>query len=311
MKKLLAVLSVAALLTPAFAFAAAGDVSMTTNAKFDVGGVELDVYASSATIQSAVVSDAPDLTLTLAPGSSITIMSPGKNVISESGGSSYVTINECDNNSSQIGFSYPSGSGSAAPIVISVSSTNLCAGGNGGGGGGGSSSSSSGGGGGGGGSVSTTVTVTTPVTTTTPTTTTAPTVVSPAPATPSSGLSSSQVQSILDVLASFSVDASTMASVKAALEGTSTGSVTSAAVHAFKLDLTVGSLGSEVKTLQQFLNAHGYTIATTGAGSVGNETTKFGPATKAALIKFQKANNITPASGYFGAKTRAVLNSGN
>jgi len=110
------------------------------------------------------------------------------------------------------------------------------------------------------------------------------------------------------VLTSFDVDAATMASVKAALEGTSTGSVTSAAVRAFKADLTVGSLGSEVKALQQFLNSHGYTVALTGAGSVGNETTRFGAATRAALIKYQKAKGITPAAGYFGAKTRAAIN---
>jgi len=124
-----------------------------------------------------------------------------------------------------------------------------------------------------------------------------------------SGLSASQIQSILDVLASFDADAATIANVKASLEGTATtGSVTSAAVHVFKADLTAGSLGSEVKALQQFLNAHGYTVSTSGAGSVGNETTKFGPATKAALIKYQKAKGITPAVGYFGAKTRAAIN---
>jgi peptidoglycan hydrolase-like protein with peptidoglycan-binding domain len=62
-----------------------------------------------------------------------------------------------------------------------------------------------------------------------------------------------------------------------------------------------------VLALQKYLNAHGYTVATSGPGSVGNETTTFGPATKAALIKFQKANNITPASGYFGPLTRAAI----
>ena len=78
----------------------------------------------------------------------------------------------------------------------------------------------------------------------------------------------------------------------------------------FKANLTVGSLGSEVKALQEFLNAKGYTVSTSGAGSPGNETTKFGSLTKAALIKYQKAKGITPAVGYFGAKTRAAVNSG-
>ncbi|MEK7135693.1 MAG: peptidoglycan-binding domain-containing protein, partial [Patescibacteria group bacterium] len=86
-----------------------------------------------------------------------------------------------------------------------------------------------------------------------------------------------------------------------------TGSVTSTAVRVFKANLTVGSLGSEVKALQEFLNAKGYTVAVRGAGSPGNETTTFGALTKAALIKFQKAKSITPAVGYFGPKTRAAI----
>jgi len=158
------------------------------------------------------------------------------------------------------------------------------------------------------------VTAPTPATPAVPATPAEPTVSPAVPATPAtpathaSGLSASQVQSILDVLASFNADAATIAKVKASLEGTTTGSVTSAAVHVFKSNLTTGSLGSEVKALQEFLNAHGYTIATSGAGSPGNETATFGPATRAALVKYQKAKGITPASGYFGVKTRAAIN---
>jgi peptidoglycan hydrolase-like protein with peptidoglycan-binding domain len=65
-----------------------------------------------------------------------------------------------------------------------------------------------------------------------------------------------------------------------------------------------------VKALQQYLNAHGYTIAASGTGSIGNETTTFGPLTKAALVKYQKAKGITPAVGYFGPLTRAAVNAG-
>lgn len=75
----------------------------------------------------------------------------------------------------------------------------------------------------------------------------------------------------------------------------------------FLHDLTVGSTGSDVKALQVYLNAHGYTVATSGPGSSGNETMRFGAATKAALIKLQIAAGITPASGYFGPKTRAYV----
>jgi hypothetical protein len=122
-----------------------------------------------------------------------------------------------------------------------------------------------------------------------------------------SGLTAPQVQAILEVLASFNADASVIANVRASLAGT-TGSAISAAVHAFQANLTLGSLGSEVKALQEYLNAHGYTVANSGAGSSGNETTKFGAATRAALMKYQQAKGITPAAGYFGALTRALVN---
>ena len=152
----------------------------------------------------------------------------------------------------------------------------------------------------------------------TPTTPAVPTVNPAIPAAPtihttqatthSSGLSAGQIQSILDVLASFNADASTITNVRTSLGGTTIGSATNAAIAAFKTNLTIGSLGSEVKALQEFLNAHGYTVAASGAGSLGNETTRFGAATKAALIKYQKANNIRPASGYFGPLTRNFIN---
>ena len=75
----------------------------------------------------------------------------------------------------------------------------------------------------------------------------------------------------------------------------------------FKRDLSVGIIGDDVRALQVWLNTHGYIIAESGPGSAGNETTRFGALTRAALIKFQKANSITPAVGYFGPKTRAAL----
>ncbi len=76
----------------------------------------------------------------------------------------------------------------------------------------------------------------------------------------------------------------------------------------FKKNLFLGMISNDVKELQKYLNSHGYIIAKYGAGSLGKEITKFGPATKAALIKFQKANKIKPANGLFGPLTRGVVN---
>ena len=79
------------------------------------------------------------------------------------------------------------------------------------------------------------------------------------------------------------------------------------AVFNFTRNLTVGSRGEDVKALQQFLNAQGFAVAATGAGSAGNESTVFGPRTQAALARFQEANDISPARGFFGPVTRARI----
>ncbi len=71
--------------------------------------------------------------------------------------------------------------------------------------------------------------------------------------------------------------------------------------------VTTGMIGNDIKQLQIFLNTHGFSISKNGLGSLGKETTKFGGATKAALIKFQKAHNIKPAIGIFGPVTRKVV----
>lgn len=72
-------------------------------------------------------------------------------------------------------------------------------------------------------------------------------------------------------------------------------------------DLTLGMEGEDVRMLQVLLNATGFTLGTTGAGSPGNETTHFGSRTRAALAEYQKANVVTPSVGYFGPRTRAAM----
>ncbi len=84
-------------------------------------------------------------------------------------------------------------------------------------------------------------------------------------------------------------------------------SVASAASYTFTRDLTVGSTGEDVKALQQWLNATGYSVALSGAGSDGNETTYFGVLTRNALSKYQAAKGISPTAGYFGPITRASI----
>ncbi len=72
-------------------------------------------------------------------------------------------------------------------------------------------------------------------------------------------------------------------------------------------NLSHGMRHADVITLQKFLNSQGFVIAKTGGGSPGKETNYFGPATKAAMIKFQKSKSIAPATGTYGPLTRAAV----
>ncbi|HUD02639.1 MAG TPA: Ig-like domain-containing protein [Candidatus Paceibacterota bacterium] len=76
----------------------------------------------------------------------------------------------------------------------------------------------------------------------------------------------------------------------------------------FNTNLQLYDTGSSVLSLQQFLNTHGYPVATSGVGSEGQETTFFGLHTYQALLKFQSAHNL-PTTGFFGPLTRADINS--
>jgi len=100
------------------------------------------------------------------------------------------------------------------------------------------------------------------------------------------------------------------------LQGSSSTSSSSAACFTFTMNHKVGASGGEVMWVQKFLNGHGFTVASSGAGSAGNETSHFGPATKAAVKKFQEAyasDILTPVglskgTGNWGASTRAKAN---
>ncbi len=81
--------------------------------------------------------------------------------------------------------------------------------------------------------------------------------------------------------------------------------------------LKLGTSGTDVKALQVFLNTHGFTVAKSGAGSIGNETTTFGPATMKAVMQFQEANaaeilkpyGLKKGTGVLGPATMKVMNS--
>jgi len=92
--------------------------------------------------------------------------------------------------------------------------------------------------------------------------------------------------------------------------GTTLGSIV---VSYFTKAIKFGARSSEIKELQMLLNRDPATrVAVTGPGSAGNETDKLGPATLAAIKKFQVKHGIARPGvigyGLLGPKTRAKLN---
>lgn len=88
--------------------------------------------------------------------------------------------------------------------------------------------------------------------------------------------------------------------------GSNPPSARAASCPVFTRSFGLGASGSEIKALQQFLNGQGSSVALSGPGSAGLETSFFGAKTRTALAKWQAAHSISPAAGYFGPLTRAA-----
>lgn len=85
----------------------------------------------------------------------------------------------------------------------------------------------------------------------------------------------------------------------------------------FTVPLRFKDIHSDVRELQKFLNKNGFSVASSGPGSLGNETTFFGIKTKQALIAFQEAHKdsilvplgLQKGTGFLGPKTILFINS--
>jgi len=86
----------------------------------------------------------------------------------------------------------------------------------------------------------------------------------------------------------------------ATLSGASVDAASS--VPTITSNLTIGSKGAQVTDLQKYLEDEGYLVMPAGV-----DYGYFGPLTKSAVIEWQKANDVTPASGYFGPISREAL----
>lgn len=74
----------------------------------------------------------------------------------------------------------------------------------------------------------------------------------------------------------------------------------------FGRTLDLGVTGEDVRCLQIFLNDAGFTVADSGPGSAGNETTRFGELTTAAVLKWQTAIKVPGANGVFGPASQGA-----
>lgn len=109
----------------------------------------------------------------------------------------------------------------------------------------------------------------------------------------------------------------TITDLQARIGQPSTVNNSSFANYTWTRSLTVGMTGEDVRMLQRLLNSNSETrVAVSGVGSAGNETTYFGPATKAAVMKFQtkyRSEVLTPGglttpTGFFGPASIAKAN---
>lgn len=252
------------------AYAAFNDVTLTTgNASFTVNGITLNVTgATDAIIESATVGPTT-LAISAPTGSSFTISAPNLNQLqTDQSATTAGLTNTCTGSASTLAFTPTA----TTLITITPSLSSFCPVGSGGGGGGSSGSSA--------GSAS-----------------------SVSVAAPSSAPAAPAVTTPVTLQAQIAALLAQIAGLQAQLGTASAANATGA----FARTLKNGTTGADVKSLQQYLNAHGFAVAKTGPGSSGSETSKFGLGTKAALTAFQKASGISPASGVFGPLTKAYV----
>lgn len=276
MRKLFALAAITACALPALAFAAYNDVTLTTDAVISVGGYTLDVSGSSATIQSITV-NTTNFSVTLASGSAVTISSPTLQQLS-SDVTSDVTNNTCTGSASSISLAY-SGGGTVTNVI--TPSATVCI----------TTSSSSGGSGGGGGGGGGQIVGSSP---------TAPGYLNTNPTGTSPALAIRSTTA-----ASTSLPAAPTKAVSST-PATTSHAVPSTSSSPFLINHELWDQGPDILALQQWLNAHGFPLVSSGWGSPGNETDTFGLYTYAALIKFQEAHGL-PATGFFGPLTRAAI----
>ncbi len=273
MKKQLLTIAMS-LALPLASFAGATDVTLTTATTLTVGSYSLTVSGTSAVVQSVTVG-ASSFSVVLLPGSVIAVSSATGQVLSNDASASNITGNQCSGGVSTLTLS--SASGSAVTVTVTPSSS-TCTGTatNSASAAAGNGAPGGGGGGGGGG-----YNFITP-----------PNTVQPVPT----------VQTTIVIAPAVTAVPAVQATV---------ASVTFPS-YSFKKPLSTGVTSTDVKKLQEMLNADPETkVSSSGAGSPGKESSYFGSATKKAVQKFQVKHKIAKPGdagyGSVGPATRAKL----
>jgi uncharacterized repeat protein (TIGR02543 family) len=96
----------------------------------------------------------------------------------------------------------------------------------------------------------------------------------------------------------------------------SKGEVLGASTDFFGTNLTPGMQHDDVRGVQAFLNTRGYVVSQSGPGSMGEETTYYGPGTKRAVKAYQEANadtilvpnGLSEGTGLLLGSTRMAMN---
>ncbi len=262
------------LLLPSLASATYNDVTLGSSARVTAAGQTLNVVGDSNVIETIGVE--PDfLTFTLKADSFLELSSPVYKQIEWSATSTkYVTSSTCESNSSTVRFA---SSANEATITVYPKSVSCPQGSS-------STGGSSGGGGGGGGG--------------------APAVASnPVAVAATTSTKDDQIKAIMQAIALLQAQMQALTGAPASTVSAISGKITS--------NLSIGSRGPTVKILQQFLNSHGFIVASSGPGSSGNETEGFGSLTLKAVQKFQEQYGIAKPGeqgyGRVGPKTRAKI----
>lgn len=268
-QKTFALAAVAAITLPFVSFAAFDDVTLETTAILDVGGYELTVSGSSAVIESIEVG-ATTFTVDLQNGSSITVASADR-VDFAYDVAAQTTTETCGVTESTLLLSVASAGATTVVVTPSGVCVEEVAEEEDAGGGGGSSRRR-------------------PIATTTD-------AVAPTPANPQIEALLAQIKTIVEQIIALGGNVSPDI---LALLGTADDT-------AYDHDLDVGMEDDDVLALQNFLIAQNKGPKAQALKEWG-ATGYFGLLTQAALAEFQASVGISPATGYFGPKTRAYIN---